>query len=293
MTKPNALILRAPGTNCDVETAFAFERAGAAAERLHINRLLESPRLFEKFQILCIPGGFSYGDDLGAGRILGLQVQVRLGEHLDRFKESGKLILGICNGFQVLMKTHVLVSADENDVPEATLTSNDSGRYEDRWMRLAAVASPCVFLRGLTDLELPVAHAEGKFVARNSDVLTQMARQGRLALRYRPRPCSGEAPNAASSSAAGAAAGATSATAAGSRAGDDLSREPVVPYPDNPNGAEANVAGICDATGRVLGLMPHPERCITRTQHPRWTRGEGREPGDGLALFRNAVEFFA
>lgn len=277
MTKPHALILRAPGTNCDEETAFAFQRAGAAAERLHINRLLESPRLFEKFQILCLPGGFSYGDDLGAGRILGLQVQVRLGEHLDRFKEAGKLILGICNGFQVLMKTHVLVSADEHDVPEATLTLNDSGRYEDRWVRLAAVASPCVFLRGLTELELPVAHAEGKFVARNAAALAQLAAQHRLVLRYRPRRCSD----------------ARTDGVLNIPAGDDLAAEPAVPYPDNPNGAEANVAGICDTTGRVLGLMPHPERYITRTQHPRWTRGEGREPGDGLALFRNAVEYFA
>ncbi len=276
MTKPHALILRAPGTNCDVETAFAFQQAGATAERLHINRLLENPRLFEKFQILCIPGGFSYGDDLGAGRILGLQVQVRLGEHLDQFKEAGKLILGICNGFQVLMKTHVLVAADENDVPEATLTSNDSGRYEDRWVRLAVAESPCVFLRGLTELELPVAHAEGKFVARNAAALALMARRRQLALRYRPRRCSGDRADQGPETAVG----------------DDLAAEPTVPYPDNPNGAQSNVAGICDATGRVLGLMPHPERYITRTQHSRWTRGEGREPGDGAALFRNAVEFF-
>jgi len=272
MTKPHALILRAPGTNCDVETAFAFEQAGATAERLHVNRLLENPRLFEKFQILCIPGGFSYGDDLGAGRILGLQVQVRLGEHLDRFKAAGKLMLGICNGFQVLLKTHVLVSADADDVPEATLTQNDSGRYEDRWVRLAVAESSCVFLRGLTELELPVAHAEGKFVARDAAALAQMAAQRRLVLRYRPRRCdSAQAVGAADIAAAD---------------------EPAVPYPDNPNGAQANVAGICDTTGRVLGLMPHPERYIVRTQHPRWTRGEGREPGDGLALFRNAVEYF-
>lgn len=277
MTKPYALILRAPGTNCDVETAFAFEQAGATAERWHVNRLLENPQLFDKFQILCIPGGFSYGDDLGAGRILGLQVQVRLGAHLDRFKAAGKLILGICNGFQVLLKTHVLVSADENDVPEATLTSNDSGRYEDRWVRLAVAESPCVFLRGLTELELPVAHAEGKFVARNAAVLADLASQRRLVLRYRPRPCSAV----------------PSAEKANIPAGPDPTIEPAVPYPDNPNGAEANVAGVCDTTGRVLGLMPHPERYITRTQHPRWTRGEGREPGEGLALFRNAVEFFA
>lgn len=277
MTKPHALILRAPGTNCDVETAFAFEQAGAIAERWHINRLLENPRLFDKFQILCIPGGFSYGDDLGAGRILGLQVQVRLGEHLDRFKASGKLILGICNGFQVLLKTHVLVSTDAADVPQATLTLNDSGRYEDRWVRLAVAESSCVFLRGLREMELPVAHAEGKFVARDGAALVELAAQQRLVLRYRPRGCSHAQTDEVLSIPAVA----------------DPAAEPTVPYPENPNGAQANVAGICDTTGRVLGLMPHPERYIVRTQHPRWTRGEGREPGDGLALFRNAIEYFA
>ena len=260
MFQPTALILRAPGTNCDAETAFAFEQAGAKAERLHVNRLLENPKLFESFEILCVPGGFSYGDDLGAGRILGSQVQLHLGEQFDKFKAAGKLILGICNGFQVLMKTHVLVETGEHAAPEATLTLNDSGRYEDRWVQLGVASDRCVFLNGVRSMYLPVAHAEGKFVARDATTLNALDAAGQLVLRYRPQ--SGENGNRPA-------------------------------YPDNPNGAQADVAGLCDRTGRVLGLMPHPERYIDRTQHPRWTRGEGADPGDGLQLFRNAVKYFA
>ena len=259
MPQPNVLILRAPGTNCDRETAFAFELAGAKAEVFHINRLLESPGLFDRFQILCVPGGFSYGDDVASGRILANQIEHHLDDQMARFKEAGKLILGICNGFQVLIKSRVLLERDPE--PQATLTTNDSGRYEDRWAELGVEGAQCVFLRGIERMYLPVAHAEGKFVTRDAQVLARLQAAGQLALRYRPLP-------------------GTPAT------------NGQVPYPDNPNGAQANVAGICDSTGRVLGLMPHPERYIDRTQHPRWTRGEGQQPGDGLQLFRNAVGYF-
>ncbi len=249
MSTPNVLVLRAPGTNCDAETALAFERAGAKAETLHINRLLEKPALFQQFQILCIPGGFSYGDDLGAGRILGNQIQHHLADELARFKADGKLMLGICNGFQVLMKSPVLLDQDAAKGPAATLTTNDCGRYHDCWVRLETHGAKCVFLAGVERMYLPVAHAEGKFVARDEETLRQLDAAGQLVLRY---------------------------VAA-----------------DNPNGAQADVAGVCDATGRVLGLMPHPERHIDPTQHPRWTRGEAGPEGDGLQLFRNAVRYFA
>jgi phosphoribosylformylglycinamidine synthase len=249
MSKPNVLILRAPGTNCDAETAFAFEQAGAAAETLHINRLLENPSLFQRFQILCIPGGFSYGDDIAAGRIFGNQIQHHLDAELSRFKADGKLILGICNGFQVLMKSPVLLAPDAEHGPAATLTLNDSGRYHDCWVRLETHGDKCVFLKGIERMYLPVAHAEGKFVARNDAVLKQLDAAGQLVLRY--------------------------------------------VHADNPNGAVADVAGVCDPTGRVLGLMPHPERFIDPTQHPRWTRGEVGSVGDGLQMFRNAVGYFA
>jgi phosphoribosylformylglycinamidine synthase len=249
MSTPNVLILRAPGTNCDRETAFAFQEAGANAETLHINRLLEKPSLFRGFQILCIPGGFSYGDDLGSGRILGNQMRHHLVEEMLRFKAEGKLILGICNGFQVLMKSPVLLDPEPENGQAATLTTNDCGRYHDCWVRLETHGSKCVFLSGIERMYLPVAHAEGKFVARDKDTLGRLDAAGQLALRY--------------------------ITA------------------DNPNGSEADVAGLCDATGRVLGLMPHPERFVDPTQHPRWTRGESGAVGDGLQMFINAVRYFA
>jgi len=258
MPQPNVLILRAPGTNCDMETAFAFERAGANAELLHINRLLEDPGLLGRFQVLCIPGGFSYGDDVAAGRILGNQIQHHLAGAMAEFKAGGKLILGICNGFQVLMKSGVLLDGGSQNAPPATLTWNDSGKFEDRWVRLDVRGGKSVFLAGMESMYLPVAHAEGKFVARDAETLAELETGGQLVLRYlSQQPASG-----------GAA------------------------YPDNPNGSVADVAGLCDATGRVLGLMPHPERHIDPTQHPRWTRGEAAEVGDGLQVFINAVEFF-
>ncbi len=259
MAQPEVLILRAPGTNCDEETAFAFAVAGAQPQRIHINRLLENPKLIEPFQILCIPGGFSYGDDVAAGRILGNQILHHLADRLADFKAAGKLILGICNGFQVLLKSGVLLPSDAEQGPPATLTVNDSSKYEDRWVRLAVRGTKSVFLSGLDSMYLPVAHAEGKFVTRDADTLEALESSDQLVLRYLPQ-CPG-------------ANGAE--------------------YPDNPNGSMADVAGICDTTGRVLGLMPHPERHIAPTHHPRWTRGEAHSPGDGLPVFANAVEYFA
>lgn len=260
MPAPRVLILRAPGTNCDGETAFAFETAGAKTEKVHLNRLLESPKLAEQFQILCIPGGFSYGDDIAAGRIFGNQIRHHLYDALNEFKAAGKLILGVCNGFQILIKSGVLLP-DKADEPIATLTLNDSGKFEDRWVQLRTAGDKCVFLKGVDEMYLPIAHAEGKFVARDAATLARLEEQGQLVLRY----------------------------TAG--AGAPITNEPLS-YPANPNGALANVAGVCDETGRVLGLMPHPERHIDPTQHPRWTR-EPRERGDGLVIFENAVRYFA
>ena len=269
MAQPRVLILRAPGTNCDMETAFAFERAGAKSERWHINRLLENAGLVGDFQILCIPGGFSYGDDVAAGRILANQIQHHLADRLAEFKAADRLILGICNGFQVLIKSGVLLENDPAQGPAATLTWNDSGKFEDRWVRLGVRGQKCVFLRGIEAMDLPVAHAEGKFVTRDRAVLERLDDGEQWVLKYLPL---------------------SARTEKGTRTekgGDG------VPYPDNPNGSVADTAGVCDTTGRVLGLMPHPERHIDLTQHPRWTRGEARDPGDGFKVFRNAVEYFA
>lgn len=254
---PRALILRAPGTNCDAETEFAFQRAGAATERLHIRRLLEEPRRVAQFQILCLPGGFSYGDDLGAGRILATQIRHHLNEALREFHAAGKLVLGICNGFQILIKSGLLLADDPVRGAAATLTMNASAKYEDRWVHLHVASDRCVFLAGISRMQLPVAHAEGRLVARDEATLAELNRQGQLPLRY--VAADGQAPA----------------------------------YPENPNGSQADVAGVCDATGRVFGLMPHPERYIDPTHHPRWTRSELPEEGDGLRLFRNAVSYFA
>ncbi len=266
MATPRVLILRAPGTNCDQETAFAFERAGAETELVHINRLLEDRRLPNAFQILCLPGGFSYGDDIAAGRILANQIRHHLDDVLHEFKAAEKLILGICNGFQVLLKSGLLLDHADG-APPATLTWNDSGRFEDRWVQLVPAGTACVFLRGVESMYLPIAHAEGKFVTSNAPVRNALADRGQLVLRY--------------------------AAPAPAAAGCETDLDTPVPFPHNPNGSEANVAGVCDPSGRVFGLMPHPERYIEHTHHPRWTRIDRREDGDGLAIFRNAVHYFA
>jgi phosphoribosylformylglycinamidine synthase len=260
-----------------VESAHAFSLAGGAAERWHVNRVLENPRRLAEFQILCIPGGFSYGDDIAAGRIFGNQMQNHLADALADFRDAGKLIIGICNGFQVLLKTNLLLPADKRG-PLATLALNNSGRFEARWVRLGVEAGNCVFLQGIREVELPVAHAEGKFVARDEDVLESMRADGRLVLRYVPNAdCGLPMSDSKNQSEIRNPKSEISST---------------VPYPANPNGAMGNVAGICDPTGRVFGLMPHPERFVDSTQHPRWTREPGRANGDGLRLFQNAVRYF-
>ncbi len=255
MAKPRALILRAPGANCDSETQFALEQAGAAAERLHINRLREQPSLLHRFQILVIPGGFTYGDDVAAGKILANQLSHFLGETLRRFRDADKLILGICNGFQALLKAGLLIASDD-DGPLATLTNNDSGRLEDRWIYLQATPGKCPFLTGYERFYLPVAHGEGKLICRQPWILKGLQQAGQVVLQYVDR------------------------------------RGQSGPYPINPNGSQGDVAGLCDATGHVLGLMPHPERHILPTHHPQWTRLGLAAEGEGLRLFRNAVCYF-
>ncbi|MEE2639296.1 MAG: phosphoribosylformylglycinamidine synthase subunit PurQ [Planctomycetota bacterium] len=258
MATPKALIVRAPGTNCDVETSHAFELAGAETEVMHINRLLENPALGKQYQMLCIPGGFSYGDDIGAGRIFANQFRLFLDELIHDFKASQKLILGICNGFQVLMKSGALFDSPDQ---QATLTWNESGMYYDRWVNLAIANDHCVFLSGISEMYLPIAHAEGRFVAASEETLAHLTDQHQLPLCY--------------------------------SAGDGTVTGEKLEFPHNPNGSMANIAGMCDPSGRIFGLMPHPERYLDRTQHPHWTRKPEIEVGDGLAIFRNAVQAFA
>ena len=260
MATPRVLILRAPGTNCDQESAFAFEQAGARAELVHVNRLLENSQLVADYQILCLPGGFSYGDDVAAGRILGNQLKQHLDATVNDFKAAGKLILGICNGFQILLKSGVLLPDDPATGAPATLTWNDSGKFEDRWVRMRVASEKCVMLQGIESLYLPVAHAEGKFVTRSNEILQALDVAGQLPLRYAAEESNGAAQ---------------------------------IPYPANPNGSLANVAGVCDDTGRVFGLMPHPERYIDPTHHPRWTRGPQADKPDGCRIFETTVNYFS
>jgi phosphoribosylformylglycinamidine synthase subunit PurQ / glutaminase len=254
MSKPRILILRAPGTNCDVETAHAFELAGGAPEVFHLNRLLELPDLAGQFQILCIPGGFAHGDDVAAGKIFANQIRHHLADTLRDFRGAGKLILGICNGFQVLIKSGLL-DTDDAQGPAASLTWNDSGTFMDRWVGLQVTGDRCVFLQGIEQFSLRITHAEGKFVVRDKASFERLEQNGQLVLRY--------------------------------------TKVDGLPEPYNPNGALADVAGMCDASGRVFGLMPHPESYLDFTQHPQWTRRSDRGEGQGLAIFRNAVRYFS
>lgn len=247
MAAPKILILRAPGSNCDAELEFAFNLAGGQAERVHVNRLRENPKLLRQYQILAVPGGFTYGDDVAAGKILANQLAHFLGEEIRQFRDKEKLVLGVCNGFQALLKSGVLLPGDPDDGPQATLAGNDPPGFQDRWIRLKATPGKCPFLKEIDQMLVPIAHGEGRFVCRAEWILRGLESTGQVVLRF-----------------------------------DGL----------NPNGSQGNVAGICDASGRVLGLMPHPERHVLPTQHPHWTRTGLAEAGDGLKLFRNAVEYF-
>ncbi|MBA7534713.1 Phosphoribosylformylglycinamidine synthase subunit PurQ [subsurface metagenome] len=252
MSKARTLILRASGTNCDAETAFAFEQAGAEVSLVHINRLIRGEQRLSDYRIMVIPGGFTYGDDIAAGKVLANELRLKLGEDIPSFIEGGGLILGICNGFQVLVKAGILPRPANDSPPLLTLMTNDSGKFECRWVHLEVNKKrSCVFTQGIDSLYLPVAHAEGKVVAA-PEILTDL----NIVLHYTDESGSSDAG-----------------------------------YPDNPNGSVGNIAGICDTSGRIFALMPHPERYIRGTQHPQWTRYGAKKYGDGFQLFLNAVKW--
>lgn len=250
MQKPQTLIIRTAGTNCDRELAHAFELAGATAQTIHLNRLIDQPALIDGFDLVGFPGGFSYGDDIAAGRIFANRLRHRLHEPFKAAIAKGVPMIGICNGFQVLVKLGLL---PEPTSPGqiATLADNTSGRFTARWVKVQAVGdSCCIWTRGLESFDLPIAHGEGRFLSASSDLLNQLKANRQIALRY---------------------------------ASDD-----------NPNGSTDDIAGICDPSGRVLGLMPHPERYLHATSHPAWTRQAASsltETVAGLRFFQNAVEY--
>jgi len=263
MPQPRVLILKAAGINCDVETAAAFEQAGGVASFVHINELTRGERRLADFQVLALSGGFTYGDDIAAGRVLANQIRSQLMDAVRAFIDKGGLIIGICNGFQVLVKAGLL-PGNARAEQEATLADNDGGLFVDRWVclrrpaaRCPAVRDLCVWTRGLPGVvTMPVAHGEGKFIPKSEEVLDRLKERGQIVFQY----CDAQG-----------------------RLGD---------FPVNPNGSIDSVAGICDETGHVLGLMPHPERHISGLQHPRWTREGLKRHGDGLLLFQNAVRHF-
>jgi phosphoribosylformylglycinamidine synthase len=253
-------VLTGFGINCDLETAWALSRVGADAERVHLNDVIEHPQMLDEYEIFVVPGGFSFGDDVASGRILGNRLRYKLGGRLRSFVGDGKLIIGICNGFQVLVKAGILPGFDGTLAQEVTVTWNDTGRFDDRWVVLSVPEDTCcVWLRGIDRLELPIRHGEGRFVPRDEAVLGRIQSGGQVAVRY---ACQDGSP-------------------ANGR------------FPMNPNGSINDIAGICDPSGRVLGLMPHPEAFVHRTNHPRWTREPLREEGAGLQVFRNAVQYAA
>ncbi len=252
--KPKVIVLRTAGTNCDVETAFAFTMSGAVSDLVHINELARGEKSLEDYHILALPGGFTYGDDIASGKILANEIKYRLKEELEDFIKVGKLVIGICNGFQVLVKSGTLPGLDTNGL-EASLSFNNSGKFEDRWTYLKG-SSKCVWTKGIKKvIYLPIAHGEGKFIPKNKKVLESLKRKSRIVFQYV----------------------------------DEKGK--FGSYPVNPNGSIENIAGICDDTGRILGMMPHPERHILGTQHPRWTREGLKKFGDGLDIFKNGVRY--
>ena len=254
--KPRVCVLRTDGTNCDEETSYAFQKAGAATELVHVNQLRCRARRFSQYHILAIPGGFSYGDDIASGKILAVELVSYLGDELQEFVARGSIVIGICNGFQVLVRTGLLPFRTLGAMC-ATLAANNSGHFECRWICMRTEASPCVFTNYIEEeICLPVAHGEGKFFA-DAQTLKEIEAGSLVALRY-------------------------------SEDGTATQQ-----YPANPNGSLNSIAGVCDSTGRIFGLMPHPERFVEITQHPNWRRMRDRVSctPDGLRIFQNAVQF--
>ncbi len=258
------IVLRTAGTNCNEETAFAFTRSGGSVEQVHVNALIEGTKKLGDYHILALPGGFSYGDDIASGRILANELRLKLGEDLKQFIRDGKLIIGICNGFQILAKAGILPGLEYGLTPvenqrgkqEATLFYNDSAKFEARWVHLKTEGRS-VWTKDIKSvIYLPVAHGEGKFIPRDAKVMEALAANGQIVFRY----CT-----------------------------EDRGK-PV--YPENPNGSTDDIAGICDTTGRVLGLMPHPERHFLFEQHPYWTRLAKKTVfGDGAKIFENGINY--
>lgn len=255
MKAPKVLILRTAGTNCDLETASAFKIAGGAPELVHINELKSGKKKIFDYAIVALPGGFSYGDDISAGRILANEIRTQLKE-LRAFIRSGRPVIGICNGFQALVKSGLLPQSPSGE-QVATLASNDSNLFETRWVRLRLnLQNPSLFTVGLPEIiELPVAHGEGKFIVKSPKILESLKKSRAIIMQY--------------------------VNEEGKFSG----------FPYNPNGSLFNIAAITNPEGNCLGMMPHPERYVSRYHHPNWTRQTFVKEGIGIEIFKNAVKY--
>ena len=255
MIKPKVLVLKADGTNCDEELAFAFAVSGGNPEIVHVNELRNKEKKISDFQILALPGGFAYGDDIVSGKILATELTSFFSEELKNFvQRKDTLTIGICNGFQVLVRTGLLPFRNIGNM-DATLTNNASGRFECRWIKIKAQKSRCVFLKDTEFImDVSVNHGEGKFYAENETMQT-IEQSGLVVFRY-----------------------------------VDKNGNPTATYPENPNGSTNAIAGICDSTGRIFGMMPHPEKFNHITNHPNWRRMKIDKPY-GLTIFENMIDY--
>jgi phosphoribosylformylglycinamidine synthase len=268
MSDVNVLVLTGYGLNCDHETAYAFELAGARARRVHINALIDGSTNLDGFHIMVFIGGFSWADDHGAGVIQSVHMKTHIGDMMLEFVESGNLVLGICNGFQTLVNLGLLPGFDNDyQMRSIALAFNDCGNFRNQWVKLKVnAATPCIFTRGIQEAEFPVRHGEGKFYA-DAATIDRLQKNNQIVIQY--------------------------ALPDGSPAGGR--------FPHNPNGSLHDIAGICDPSGRIFGLMPHPEAYSHWTNHPDWTRHkeaagrQGTKPADdttvGIRMLKNAVDF--
>ncbi len=260
--KPRVLIITGYGVNCEAESAAAWEKAGAAPSLVHLHDLLENPSILHNHGALMFIGGFSFGDHMGSGHVLALRIRQRMRGRLEKFIGEGRLILGVCNGFQVMVKLGLLPGFDNDHFTQrVALMQNDCGTFQNLWVRVAfEPGSPCVFTRGLVPMDLPIRHGEGKIFTHDKTLAQRIEESKVAACRYV----------------------------------DPVTNLPTMTFPCNPNGSINAIAGLCDPTGRIFGLMPHPEAYIFPENHPHWQRqrlaGALPDEGLGLAIFRNAVK---
>jgi len=263
MAEPKALVITGFGLNCEEETAYAFELAGAQPDQIHLNDILHKEKTILDYQILSFIGGFSFGDHISAGIVQAVKFKYALQEDLQKFIEKDTLVIGICNGFQTMVKLGMLPGFDRDyRTQKVTLTINNSGNFGDRWVNLKLNPySNSVFTRGIENLFLPVRHGEGKFFTQDPSVIDRLAKNNQVVAQY------------------------TNSEGA-----------PTQKYPQNPNGSLEAIAAITDPTGKILGMMPHPEAYLSPYNHPTWTRlkidGKLPKEGEGIQIFRNAVNYF-